>query len=79
MITWFKLKEVMNDCEEGHAFLIGLGDGITFQKTDWSQIHKWSLPSEVQGELHYYKWGALTGRIAFILLITGMIALLKGC
>ena len=80
MRTWFNPKQVMNDCAEGHAFLIGAGDGFTFQRTDWHSIHQWSLPKEVKGELHYYKWGAMVGRLAFILLTTGMLALLiRGC
>ena len=66
----------MNDPGEGHAFLIGFGDGFTFQRTSWEHIDKWSLPSDVKGELHYYKWGAFTGRLAFILLIA---LLIRGC
>ena len=76
MRTWFNPKKVMDDCEEGHAYLIGLSDGICFGNTDWSKVHKWSLPKEVEGELHYYKWGVLSGRLVFYGLVYGIVAMI---
>ena len=73
LFKWFNPLNVMNDCAEGHAFLIGLADGFCFTRTDWSTIHECSTPSEIKEELHYYTWGTWMGRIAFILLIWGLV------
>ena len=79
LFKWFSPLEVMNDPEEGHAFLIGFGDGVAFTQTGWSGIENYSTPKEIKQELHYYKLGLFLGRFAIVGFVTGMIALLKGC
>jgi len=66
----------MNDPGEGHAFLIGFGDGVAFTKTDWETIDKYSLPKDIKGELHYYKAGLALGRFLIIGFIAGMLKIL---
>ena len=70
------MRRKFNDPGEGHAFLIGLGDGVAFTRTDWGTIAECSLPKEIKGELHYYKAGLLFGRLIILGFITGMIRLL---
>jgi len=70
------INGVMSDPGEGHAFLIGLGDGVAFTKTDWNMIGDWSKPEAIKGELHYYKAGLLVGRIFIIGFVTGMLDIL---
>jgi len=68
--------KIMGDPGEGHAFLIGLGDGMAFTKTDWETIDEYSLPKDIKGELHYYKIGLAIGRFVIIGFIVGMIKIL---
>jgi len=70
------INGVMKDPGEGHAFLIGLGDGVAFTKTDWKTIELYSLPDDIKGELHYYKIGLFVGRIFIIGFVTGMLDIL---
>jgi len=70
----------MNDPGEGHAFLIGFGDGVAFTQTGWESIEHYSTPKEIKQELHYYKWGLAMGRLVIVGFATGMIAILiRGC
>lgn len=66
----------MNDPGEGHAFLIGLGDGVAFTKTNWETIGLYSHPKEIKVELHYYKVGLALGRLLIIGFVTGMLDIL---
>ena len=68
------LKGIMDDPGEGHAFLIGFGDGVAFKTTDWKTVSLYSEPRQIEGELHYYKIGLAIGRFAIIGFVTGMIA-----
>ena len=77
MLKWFNPLEVMNDPAEGHAFLIGFGDGVAHTNTGWENIEKYSTPEDIKQELHYYKWGLGMGRFAVYGFITGMISLLR--
>jgi len=66
----------MDDPGEGHAFLIGLGDGVAFTKTDWGTIDQYSHPEQIKTELHYYKVGMMVGRLLIIGFVTGMLDIL---
>jgi len=70
------ISGIMRDPGEGHAFLIGLGDGVAFSKTDWGTIELYSLPKDIKGELHYYKIGLVVGRLLIIGFVTGMLDIL---
>jgi len=67
---------IMDDPGEGHAFLIGLGDGVAFTKTDWGTIDQYSHPEQIKTELHYYKVGMMVGRLLIIGFVTGMLDIL---
>lgn len=70
------INGIMDGPGEGHAFLIGLGDGVAFTKTDWNMIGDWSKPDDIKGELHYYKIGLFVGRVFIIGFVTGMLDIL---
>jgi len=49
---------------EWHMIVIGWGDGVSFTKTDFK-----ILDEEMQGEVHYYKFGSALGRLTLVLVI----------
>ena len=68
MNIWLKrLRSFMNTDAEWHAFVIGWGDGVTFRRTDLSRIR------EIEGEVHYYKFGLALGLFSIIGFITAMV------
>ena len=54
---------------EWHSIVIGWGDGVAFTKTDWNDIED----EEMQGELHYYKFGLALGRLTWALIIVKLL------
>ena len=74
MFKWFNPLNLMDTVQEWHAFVIGLADGMSFQHTEWHTMDIFYPESEkMEEEIHYYKGGVFFGRIAFIVLVAGMI------
>jgi len=74
MFKWFHWPNFLDTYQEWHSFVIGLADGITFQKTDWHRINDlYGLHEHMDWEFHYYKGGLIFGRLGIIAFITAMI------
>ena len=71
MFKWLNLNNFMDTHQEWHAFVIGLADGMSFQSTDMDVFYPES--EKMEEEIHYYKGGVFFGRIAFVVLVAGMI------
>jgi len=79
MFKWFRWSNFLDTHQEWHALVIGLADGITFQRTNWFDIDKLYGPAEkMMQEFHYYKGGLILGRLGIIAFIAGMVAAVLG-
>lgn len=75
MFKWLNLEEVMNTCEEWHAFVEGFNEVFCF----WKERH------ELEGELlealhrehHYYTFGRVVGFVCLVLFGVGIVKLLR--
>lgn len=70
------LKEFMNTWGERHAFIIGLGDGISFTQTDSETLV--DEDTMLYEEEHYHKLGMAIGRIIiFWIIVAGVCAIIR--
>jgi len=60
--------ELFNDINEVHAFVMGWGDGVAFNRGDDLYIHE-----VVEKEPWYYKAGLGVGRLTWLLIIIGFL------